>query len=61
MWVLRAGGTGGEPGTTPAEITLVDTAARQNGPGATGAGGVDWVQITEQVVKALQGRADRDM
>ncbi|WP_328750488.1 N-6 DNA methylase [Streptomyces sp. NBC_00285] len=55
VWVLRAGGTGEEPGTSPAEITLVDTAARQNGPRAMGAGGVDWVQITEQVVKALQG------
>ncbi|WP_328500851.1 N-6 DNA methylase [Streptomyces sp. NBC_00457] len=45
LWVLRAGGVGKEPETSPAEITLVDTVG----------GGVDWARITEQVVKALQG------
>ncbi|WP_322501704.1 N-6 DNA methylase [Streptomyces rochei] len=59
LWVLRAAGTGGEPGASPGEVTLVDTVAGQSGTG-TGSGGtggsnVDWKRITEQVVKVLRG------
>lgn len=52
LWVLRAVGADEEPGMSPAEITLVDTASQQNGPGT---GRVDWARITKQVVSALKG------
>jgi hypothetical protein len=56
LWVLGTSGSMEEPGATSVEITLVDTAAELKGPEAAG-GGVDWVQITEQVVRALRGVA----
>ncbi|WP_432198786.1 N-6 DNA methylase [Streptomyces sp. bgisy027] len=56
LWVLRAAGSGQEPGASPGEVTLVDTAAGQSGTGSgSGGSSVDWERITEQVVKTLRG------